>query len=329
MRRERKLDILKLLAVLLAFIFVASAVLLSVSIWDRYRGKYAEGHFDASSDTVVYNGEEYRMKGGVETVLVLGLDKFEGTFSDDSYNNDRQADFLMLLVIDNEQQTSKVLHLNRDTMAEMNMLGVSGDKIGTVTKQIALSHTYGNGKEVSCRNAADAVSKLLLGVQIDHYVSVIMDAVPEYTELLGGVEVEILDDFTGIDDTLVKGQVVNLKGESALTYVRSRQGLEDATNEDRMERQRQFIEALYDRTAEVAEQDEDFVSSTALKMSPYTVSDCSVERMQSIFEKVSEYRFDGSYAIDGESVVGEVFMEFYPDEDSIKSTVINLFYEAK
>ena len=329
MSENKKINRLKIAAVIFAVIFVVFAVLFAVNVWERYRGKYVDGTFDASADTVVYNGTEYVLKDGLETVLVMGLDKFEGSAESDSFYNDRQADFMMLLVIDNNDRECKVLHINRDTMAEMNILGVAGDKVGSVTKQIALSHTYGDGKEVSCRNVANSVSKLLLGVEIDHYVSVTMDAVSVYTELLGGVEVTVLDDFTGIDDTLIQGQKVNLQGEQALTYVRTRKGLDDATNENRMVRQRQFIESIYEKSSAKAKEDDSFISDAALKISSYTVSDCSVNRLQSIFEKVSDYEFAGSYAIDGESVKGEVFMEFYADEDSIKNTVIDLFYDEK
>ena len=157
----------------------------------------------------------------VESFLILGLDKFEDAINNDSYNNDQRADFLMLLVFDNSEKKFTAVHLNRDTMVNMNVLGVAGQKIGTVNKQLALAHTYGNGRDVSCRNTADAVSELLNGVKVNHYLSITMDAVPILNDLLGGVEVTVLDDFSGIDDTLIKGETVTLHGDHALTYVLS------------------------------------------------------------------------------------------------------------
>mgnify|MGYP000585160404 FL=1 len=68
-----------------------------------------------------------------------------------------------------------------------------------------------------------------------------MDAVPILNDLLGGVEVTVLDDFSGIDDTLIKGETVTLHGDHALTYVRERYGLEDSSNSTRMVRQRQYM----------------------------------------------------------------------------------------
>lgn len=278
------------------------------------------------NDTLEYKGFEYVKKKGVETVLMLGLDKFEGEVKDNSYNNDQQADFLMLFVIDNESKSINALHINRDTMAYINVLGLAGEKVDTVYEQIALAHTYGKGGKVSCSNTSDAVSKLLNDTKIDHYISVTMDAVAEFNDLVGGVEVTVLEDFTGIDDTLVKGETVTLMGEHALNYVRTRYGLEDSTNSTRMERQRQYIEALVEKTHTVAEQDPDFAIDALELTSDYLVSDCSATRLESLFDKMMTYEVAEIYSFEGESKKGDRYMEFYPDEDSINEVLVNLFY---
>ncbi|MBQ8696462.1 MAG: LCP family protein [Clostridia bacterium] len=329
MRRKQEINWLKVLAIVFATLFVVSAVLLAINMWERRQGRFAEEFFQDSDAPIWYNGREYVRKDGIETVLLLGIDKFEGTLTEGSYNNDRQADFITLLVVDNDSEKFSVLQLNRDTMTEMKLLGVAGEKVGTVTRQLALAHTAGDGREVSCNNVADAVSGLLLGASVDHYVSVTMDAVSEYTTLMGGVSLTVLDDFTGIDDTLVKGETVNLIGEQALTYVRTRKGLDDQTNENRMVRQRQFMEAAYEQTLDIIDEDEEFIVDAVLGLSEYTVSDYSAQRLQEMFEKLSSYEFSGSYAVDGEYKEGETFMEFYPDRDSLENVIIRLFYEAK
>ena len=64
-------------------------------------------------------------------------------------------------------------------------------------------------------------------------------------------------------------------------------------------------------------------------MSEYLVSDCSLTQLQKISEKLATYKFDEIYAIDGESVEGDKFMEFYPDENSLNEIVVDLFYKPK
>lgn len=295
--------------------------------WEGNMGLFPE--HEISDEVIKHDGVEYVLKENVETFLVLGLDKFEGSSSTDSYNNDKQADFLMLFVFDNDSKQYTAIHINRDTVVEINVLGVAGNKVGTVYKQIALSHTYGNGKDLSCHNTANSVSSLLMGMKVNHYASVTLDSVAIVNDLVGGVRVEILDDFTGIDDSLVKGETVILKGTQALTYVQTRKGLEDSSNSTRMQRQQQYINALYEAFNECAKADDEFIVDVSLKMSDYMISNRSVTQLQALAEKFSEYEFLGIESLAGESVLGEEYMEFYPDEEAIKEMMIKLFYMPK
>ena len=326
-KKNSKTLLLNILAVILSIIFIFAAVSYGIGLIEKKQQEEKKGSA-IMAETLKYNNTEYVLKDNLETYLFLGLDKFEGE-EIESYNNDKQADFLLLAVVDNDTSSFTALHINRDTVTEMNILGVAGDKIGTVEKQIALAHTYGNGKEVSCRNTATAVSKLLGGVKIDHYVSVTMDAVPVYNDRVGGVEVTVLDDFSGIDDTLVKGEKVTLMGTQALNYVRTRYGLDDSTNNTRMERQRQYLNALYNKSQQCIENDEKFVENTFMQLNQYIVSDCSVNRLQQLMNKLSTYNYVDIYSFEGETVSGEKFMEFYPYEDSVKDIAVKLFYKEK
>ena len=312
----------------LAIAFLVTTFLVIIKIWEKNQGDFPEQPGE-SNGVLEYNGASYVLKENVETFLVMGLDKFEGAVSSDSYNNDQQADFLMLFVFDNASKTCATVHINRDSMVNVNVLGLNGNKINTVRQQIALAHTYGNGRDVSCRNTADAVSELLLGVRVNHYISLTMDSVATFNDLVGGVEVTVLDDFTGIDDTLVKGEKVTLLGEHALNYVRTRYGLEDSSNSSRMDRQSQYINALYSKTQEKIENDEEFIVEATLKMSDYIVSDRSVTQLQELARKFNEYEFLDIESFDGENVLGEKFIEFYPDEESVKKIVVELFYKQQ
>ena len=324
----KKKKILKAIMIVLIIILVFSVLFLCVYMWDKTQGEYPDSGFSLES-TIEYDGQEYVLKKGIETFLVLGLDKFEEQNDSSAFTNDKQADFVMLFVIDNNNKSCSLLHINRDTMVDMNVLGLAGDKVGSVNQQLALAHTYGSGDKVSCRNVADAVSKLLLNAKINNYASITMDAVPLFNDLVGGVELTVLDDFTGIDDTLIKGQKVKLTGEQALKYVQSRKGVADSSNESRMARQKQYLEALYASTNECIKNNDKFVIDASLKLSEYMVSNCSLTQFQNIFEKVSKYDFTEIKYLDGEMKAGERFMEFYPSEESVKKQVVDLFYTKK
>lgn len=326
-KRNDKRKLMRGLAVALLAVFLLTGAFLLLELWEKRQSIFPE----QKTENIVYeyNGVEYVKNEDVESFLILGLDKFEDAINNDSYNNDQRADFLMLLVFDNSEKKFTAVHLNRDTMVNMNVLGVAGQKIGTVNKQLALAHTYGNGRDVSCRNTADAVSELLNGVKVNHYLSITMDAVPILNDLLGGVEVTVLDDFSGIDDTLIKGETVTLHGDHALTYVRERYGLEDSSNSTRMVRQRQYMTAVYDKAMLKIENDDNFVIEASSKLADYIVSDRSVNQLQEIAKKLSQYKFTEIETLEGESVVKDGLMEFRPDADSIDKIVFELFYKKK
>lgn len=63
---------------------------------------------------------------------------------------------------------------------------------------------------------------------------------------VGGVTVMVNDDFTGVDDTLIKGEAVTLYGVHAMNFVRSRMSMkDDPVNINRLARQREYLNALY------------------------------------------------------------------------------------
>lgn len=325
-KMKTKNNYLKFIIIALVIVFLITAALLFLEVWETQQGRFpASG---AEAGVVIYEGKEYVLKDNIETFLVLGLDKYEGA---DPQNNGNQADFLMLFVFNHDSKQCTAIHINRDTMANVNKLDIVGNKIETSVKQIALAYNYiyDDSGKLSCRNTADSVGDLLLDINVQHYISFTMDSVAIMNDLVGGVEVTVLDDFTGIDDALVKGEKVTLTGEQALRYVRTRYGLEDSSNSTRMERQQQYVNALYDKTISRMESDDEFVVKMIEKMDDYVVYDSTDYRMKEFASKFDEYEFLGIREIEGESKLGEEFVEFYPDEDSIWETVIELFYKPK
>lgn len=314
---------------LFLIIFIVAGACLCIELFvDDTNTAGAETTFGDEQITV--DGKDYSLKSDVSTFLVMGLDKYSGDISEESFRNDMQADFLMLYVFDNLNKKYTVVNINRDTMTDVNILDVAGDKMYTEKKQIALAHIEGNGKNSSCRNTAEAVSSLLKGIHVDHYASLTLDSVAVFNDMVGGVEVEIKHDFTGVDDTLIMGERVTLMGEHALNFVKERHGVSNSTNAERMERQKEYLTALREKTLSVIKNNDKFIAEAVVKMADYIVSDRSVNQLQDLAEKVNEYEFLGSKEIKGESKMGKEFIEFYPDEKALEKLVIELFYnEAK
>jgi hypothetical protein len=94
-----------------AIVFSIACLLLlllaALRYWEsRQEGWKITGTLGTEKQTVFsYDGKKYELKSNLETILVMGLDKFEASIgSIESYNNDQQADFLLLLLIDHEEK---------------------------------------------------------------------------------------------------------------------------------------------------------------------------------------------------------------------------------
>lgn len=328
--------VLKGTAAILAAVLVLLAGMLLLQRWENTQDAPVSSSGEASSveadapvdgrEIAYYNGTAYAKKEDLETVLLLGVDIFEGE-APEGYLNNQQADFLLLLVMDKQHETCTPIQLNRDTMTQIQILGVTGEPAGTFTGQLALAHTYGSGEEDSCENTALAVSNLLYGMEIDHYVSLTMDGVALLNDLVGGVTVEVLDDFSGIDDSLMQGEIVTLKGQQALTYVRSRGGLEDSSNLHRMERQRQYLAALQQQLKAAVRQEDGFTLDALLQLNEYMVSDCTVDQLSDLGDSLAAYQVSDILTTPGDAQEGEEFIEFTVDEAALQQLVMDVFYE--
>lgn len=328
--------VLKGTAAILAVVLVLLAGMLLLQRWENTQDAPVSSSGEASSveadapvderEITYYNGTAYARRENLETVLLLGVDKFQGE-TPEGYVNNQQTDFLLLLVMDKQNETCTPIQLNRDTMTQIQILGVTGEPAGTFTGQLALAHTYGSGEEDSCENTVLAVSNLLYGMEIDHYVSLTMDGVALLNDLVGGVTVEVLDDFTGIDDSLVQGETVTLQGQQALTYVRSRGGMEDSSNLHRMERQRQYLAALQQQLKAAVQQEDGFTLDALLQLNEYMVSDCTVNQLSDLGDSLAAYQVSDILTTPGDAQEGEEFMEFTVDEDALQQLVMDVFYE--
>ncbi len=282
---------------------------------------------DSGLDEVYYDGSWYAQKPDIETILCIGVDKYEGDEIELGNYNTQQCDFLLVVVLDNRNKTYTAIQINRDTMAEIPVIGFGGDVLSTETGQIALAHTYGSGGKDSCENTVKAVSNLLTGIDIDHYISVTMDAVPLINDAVGGVTLTVAEDYP--DAGFVKGETVTLMGDNALAYVRGRMSVGDGSNLGRMERQRQYMSALKEKLVEKSASDAAFALNAITSVSEYMVSDCTVYDLSDLANATVSYEFEGFKTLEGEAVQGEKFVEFYIDKEAMEQMIFEIYYEKK
>ena len=278
---------------------------------------------------IYYAGKPYVHKKNIETVLFIGVDTHGETKTEEGFRNHDQADVLMLCVIDHKAKTYQVLQINRDTFTPIPYIGNTGERVGTVDAQIALSHTYGSGKKDSCEFTEEAVSTLLMGEEIDHYISLNMDSIAILNRSVGGVEVTVPVDMTAVDPALTKGKTLTLTDDQAEHFIRGRMALEDDSNTSRMQRQDAYLHAWRIKAKEKMVQDPGFALDLIADLSYHMVADQELNGLSKLSGYLTDYEYLGKIGIDGETKDGKDFREFYPNDDSLKQVVMSLFYEEK
>lgn len=322
--KRRGRPVLLIVILILVLVFLISGLQFLESTVFRPTGAKVE----TESKTIIRDGVEYFPRQDITVILVAGIDEYGPVTSSGSYNNPGEADMVSVLIFNEAEKTMDVLTLNRDTMLEMPVLGIGGKQAGTVFGQLALAHTYGSGLEDSGKNLRDTVSDFLYGVYIDYYVTMNMDAIAILNDAVGGVQVTVTDDFSAIDPNLPMGEVV-LKGQQAVTYVQTRQGLGDQLNITRMRRQREYMESFTNELKAKLEESTSFALDVYQQASDYIVTDCSSSALTTIASRYASYTLGDVVAIEGENVNGEEFMEYHVDEEKLDEVILKYLYAPK
>ena len=281
-----------------------------------------------ATKTITRNGTDYFPRQDITVILVMGIDE-EGPVKDSgSYRNNGEADMVAAVMLDQADETYTVLTLNRDMMLEMPALGIGGKQAGTFYGQLALSHTYGSGLADSAENTRNTVSSLLNGITIDHYIAMNMDAIGILNDAVGGVTVTVRDDFSAVDESLTYGEV-KLNRQQALTFVRTRQDVGNQLNLSRMERHKEYLRGLSAALNEQLDDSESFTVELYEQMSPYMVTDCSMNVVTGLMQRCADYQLKQIVSVEGENVLGETYYEFYADAEKLDALILELFYAPK
>lgn len=280
----------------------------------------------ADAERIFVNGESYTPKRNLETLLLMGVDSGESRKTGKDLGG--QADVLLLLVLDHNARTYRLLQINRDTMTQIPVL--SGSTItGEIFAPVCLSHGYGSGGEDSCENTVRAVSALLAGVNIDGYAAINMDSIGDFNDAVGGVRVTVDKDLTVVNPAFAEGASVHLDGESAEDYLRVRMAAGESDNLSRMSRHRRYmtgwLEAARKKTGESGEGAVRLME----ELEPLMVTSLSEKRMAALAEDAFRFTDGGVYTIEGVNESNGSFNCFYADEDSILDVIVTLFYDKE
>lgn len=280
-----------------------------------------------TTKTITVDGISYFPRQDLTVLMVLGIDKYGEMQSSEYHRNDGDADMVALLIFNETEKSYTVLSINRDTMVEMPVLGTFGQQAGTRYAQLALAYTYGTGLDDSCENVRETLEDFIPGLTIDHYLSMNMDAISLLNDAVGGVTVNVTEDFSEVDSSIPMG-TVTLKGQQAIHFVQTRKDVGDQLNLSRMERQKAYMQGFMERFKQ-KNRDESFILSTYGDISPYIVTDCSSTVISTMADRYADYERKEVISLAGENHLGEKHYEFYADEDALLELRLRLFYSPK
>lgn len=279
-----------------------------------------EGRFD-SKIALEQEGTTYHYREmEITNYLLIGVDNEEGT-------NGGQADFLVLLSVDRRNRTITPIMVDRDTMAAVTTYGVFGNMSGEKQMQICLAQAFHGKDATGSANTVSALSRLLYGVPIEHYVAVDIEGITLLNDAIGGVEVVLADDFSALDPEIVQGATIQLEGKQAELFVRSRMTVADGTNASRMKRQRVYLESLLSQLFVSSDGQDDLFEKGLEKLDGHYETDMTDSAILSALQKYDDYEWQAFTVLPGEYCVGtDGFTELWLDERQTQQMLAVLWF---
>lgn len=324
--RKKRMTLLLLAIVLLAAAVLAAFALLNArgNQGETIRGSL-EGRLTGTPQLDI-GGTQYPYNRDLVNILVMGIDRASGEDRKLSLRSNGQADFLLLISIDEKRRTVNFLQIDRDTMAEVTMLTVLGQDAGTRLAQICLAHGFGGTRERSSQLTLQAVERLLFGVHIDRFVSLNMYDIGAISGSLGGIPVMITQDMTAIDPSFIQGGEALLTGDLANRFVRQRYGVGDGSNQARMARQQAFMASFQGKLKAEIAKGQQAAGNFCDVLTPYLFTDLSKGYMVNLLYQTRDFQVGEIVTLNGVHRVGPSgFMEFYPDQSALQERIIERF----
>ena len=280
--------------------------------------------------TITYNGKKYILNKNIVSVLVMGIDR-DNVNQNLGNGNNGQADVIFVATIDTKTKKACIIPISRETMVDVNLYTGDGKYAGTQKEQLCLAYAYGNTAEESSKNVMTSVKRLLCGINISSYVTIEMDGVSKLNDMVGGVQVTCLEDIVNKKVQFYKGNKITLNGTNAMTYIQSR-GEDLEANSRRMQRQKQFLSALMNKTGNAVLSNFSNLAKYYNTLSPYFSTNVSFAQITYLAQNCLTMNFGDALdykTIDGTLTQGEEWIEFTANEESVLQAVIDVFYIPK
>ncbi|MBQ7767111.1 MAG: LCP family protein [Lachnospiraceae bacterium] len=277
---------------------------------------------------VRYQGKVYEYNDKILTFLIMGVDKEGPLIATEEEAAGGQSDALFLALLNPETKSIDVLAVDRNLITTLTLpkMGENGEDAYT-EGQITLQYGYGDGREGSCELTKETVSSTLYNLPIHGYAAIGYSAIPYLNDSVGGVEVTITKDVLG-DTHWTEGERVVLYGHEAIIFIRYRDTTIFESARLRTMRQKEYLSAFVNQLFQQSKEDITLPIRLYQGVQEYIVTDLSADEILFLAEEVIDYNFSEVkiHTMPGETVQGEVYEEFYPNENELRELMLELYY---
>ncbi|WP_214708859.1 MULTISPECIES: LCP family protein [unclassified Exiguobacterium] len=193
-------------------------------------------------------------KEDTESFLVLGTDLSPKMKAKGAYG---RSDVMIVVILNKKNKQTTMLSIPRDSYVNIDYTGfnIPYGKTGLDQDKITHAHYFGSMDESNPNNGMRVATNTvedLVGIDIDHVVSLNFQGFIDFIDAVGGVSVDVAFPFETIKHTTSKEVIrveegrQRLSGEEALAYVRNR--YDDPRGDiGRGQRQMEVINAVLDQ----------------------------------------------------------------------------------
>lgn len=284
-----------------------------------------------SGNYIIYNGHTYRYKDTMTSILFMGIDKEELGTVNDVVGTAGQADALYLVAIDTANGLTNTFQISRSTMVDINLYNTEGDFISTENAQICLSYAYGDGKETSAENTITSVRRLFYGLPVaQSYLALDIEGITALNDSIGGVTVTSPVDLQKADGSyqFKQGESYTLMGDSAESFVRTRDLTKLDSNTNRMARQKAYLDAFVSKAVSMTKESITTPIDLYNSASPYMVTNISASKISYLAVDLMRKGVTSAsiQKIPGKDKEGELYSEYHINNKKFFKMLVDTFY---
>lgn len=335
-RRKHRLPLgARIVIGILIFILVVAVAIAGAFFLLNYKGEKDMTASTVNTDyeeTIEYNGHTYVYNENIVSMAFIGVDKRSLGEADSHTQTVGMADTDVVIAIDKVSGKTSMIAVPRDTMVDVDVYE-DGEFVKTSEMELCIAYAYGDGFGQSCKNVTKSISRVLYNVPIDKYFAMDLNGIQPINDAVGGVKLTSLYDLEQYG--IKKGDEIHLTGDLTEAYVRTRDMDDLNASINRTQRQMQYLNAFADKVKGSVTQDFSILTNLYNTASDYCTTDITLSNATYLASLLlskgvtgfDSYTLEGTMkAIDNPEFADYVYAGFYPDEDHLMQTVLDVFY---